>query len=187
MEKTYIFKHIYYFIDDFTVNYYIIKSLKLSMKIIKDFTETFYLEKNEHKAKLIELLLIIGALIFAFNKLDVSHKINLYFLLFLFTSIVYFVIILKDQSETRNEFTIININMLNMLIVTMAFSYSLTLSDSLRVLLRSVISEYDFIPKTGVMSHIPLLFSIAYTFIFGLVIYSALRFKIKTEVKNKKI
>lgn len=177
MKKSYIFKHAYNFVDKLTVNYYIISLLELSMEITKPLAEVFYLEKNEHKAKLLEILLVVGALIFAFNKLDVSYMINFYFLLFMFTSIVYFIILMKEQSDVKNKFSIAGVKSLNALIITMSFSFSLTLSDSLRILLENIISEYEFLSKSGMLSTIPLFLSMVYTFVFGLIIYSALRFK----------
>ena len=147
------------------------------MERIKDFTETFYLENNEDRAKLLEVLLVVGALIFAFNKLDISNSINICFLLFMFISVAYFIIILKDKNEMMNEFIISNINNLNILVATMSFSFSMTLSYSLHILLKNLISDNKFISKIDMLSYIPTILSILYALIFGLIIYSALRFK----------
>jgi len=58
----------------------------------------FYLEDHRDKIKLIELLLIIGSLIAAFK---ISGSFGLVFILFVFFSIPYFIMIQKEECKEK--------------------------------------------------------------------------------------
>ena len=139
------------------------------MKIIKDFTETFYLEKYEQKAKLIELLIIIGALIFAFK---IPEEINWIFLIFIGFSVPYFIIIQKEKDKIKEYMILINF-----LSVIVSVSFSSILAYSMAVAGTNNISILSLkIGSFGVTY-------IIYGLFFTITIWSAL--KVKSSTKSR--
>ena len=139
------------------------------MKPIKYFKETFFLEKYEQKAKLIELLIIIGALIFAFK---IPEEINWIFLIFIGFSVPYFIIIQKEEEEDGIKE---HVELINFLSIIVSVSFSSILAYSMAVAGTNNISILSLkIGSFGVTY-------IIYGLFFTVVIWSALRVKIKKK------
>ena len=137
------------------------------MKPIKDFKETFFLEKYEQKAKLIELLIIIGALIFTFK---IPEEINWIFLIFIGFSVPYFIIIQKEEDGIKEY-----LELINFLSIIVSVSFSSILAYSMAVAGTNNISILSLkIGSFGVTY-------IIYGLFFTVVIWSALKVKIKKK------
>jgi len=133
------------------------------MTLINNFKEAFFLEEYEQKAKLIELLIIIGTLIFAFK---IPEELNFPFLIFLSFSILYFIVIQKKEDAIQEYVTQINV-----LAVIVSASFSGILAYSMGVAGTNNISILSLKIGSFVVMYV------VYSLFFTAIIWSALSAK----------
>ena len=126
----------------------------------------FYLEDYQDKIKIIEILLIIGSLMAAFNFLS---DFTIIFIMFIISSIPYFIMIQKEKNQENisKDYK----QFVNVLSFITAISFSSLLSVILAI--NAVINLNDNIIKMG--SYVALY--IIYTIFLTLIIWTALKVK----------
>lgn len=131
--------------------------------VINNLLDIFYLENYEHKAKLIENLLIISVLFTGFKLLP--DEMNWMFFMFVAFSIAYFIQIQKKWVEIKYNKSINFMALFISVLFSAILAYSIALSstsDVLNIILKFIGSTIIFI---------------LYYLIFSFIIYSALRVK----------
>ena len=138
------------------------------MGIIGNYSKLFYLERPEHKVKLIEILLIIGALIYV----KLPDNIDILFIPFVALSIPYLIIIQKNEEEIH----------FNKILLFLPFLISVTFSGVLAVSF-TIIAIKEFLGVTyGILDIVIkliliLLILVIPYILFSFILFSALRIK----------
>ena len=132
------------------------------MSGIKDkINKCFYLEKSEHKLKLIELLIIIATFVAAFK---IEGDYILLFILFVILSIPYFIMIQNGVNEDTKK-------IVNMFALLAAIIFSAIMSSLLAI--NAVSDLEDIFLKIGLYIAIYL----PYTLVLTSIIWTALKTK----------